>query len=216
MLLKALLTDLPELLYTINLMPGTILLKTKFGFLTLSLFSGLVLILASLIIFLIFYFKKTEEKKYQAILLCVIAAWLPLYINFTYNNLYDLSENFGILKYKNSSKRILRTCAIDNRQNLGGAYCGLFSFVTFTKNNLPAGSEVELLTSPELSAYLNYYLYPNFKIAGEADYLLAYYPGGYYFKNNILYKRQNGADLAVGEYQLLFLKSNNEFILKKQ
>ncbi|MBI2459769.1 MAG: hypothetical protein HYV53_04465 [Parcubacteria group bacterium] len=216
MFLKLLFTDLPELFYTINLTPGILLKVIKFGPLTLSLTSGIFLIFISLIFFLIFYLKKLDEKKCQTILLgLIIMAWLPLYINFTYNNLYDLSENFKTLKFSDSSKRVLRLCNMDSRQNAGGVYCHLFSFFTFIKNNLPAGNEVQLLTSPGLDAYFNYYLYPNYKIVKKADYVLFYYPGGYIYKNNILYKKQDGKDLIIGEYKMLFIKNNAEFILKK-
>jgi len=212
MFLKLLFTDLPELFYTINLIPGI-----NFGTLTLTLISGLFLLLAGLIIFLFFYFKKLGEKKYQTILFSLIAvAWLPLYLNFTYNNLYDLSENLKALKFSDPSKRILRMCDMDNRQNLGGVYCRLSSFFTFIKNNLSAGSEVELLTSPGLDGFFNYYLYPDYKIIDNADYLLFYYPANYIFNNNILYKRQGGKDLIIGKYKMLYAKSDAEFILKKE
>lgn len=217
MLTKFLFADLPELFYTINLTPAIFLGFTKFGPLTLALILGLFLILASSIIFLIFYFKKSDGKKYQiALLSLIVIAWLPLYINFTYNNLYDFSENLKALKYGNSSKKILRICDMDNRQNMGGIYCRLFSFATFVKNNLPAGSEAELLTSPGLDGFLNYYLYPDYKIVDKADYLLFYRPNNYLFKDNILYKRQNGEDIIIGKYKMLSAKSDTEFILKKQ
>lgn len=214
--LKLLFTDLPELFYTINLTPGILLPGIKFGPLTLSLVSGLFLIFASLIFFLIFHFKKLGEKKYQVILFSlIIVAWLPLYINFTYNNLYDLSENLKALKYNNLNKRILRMCDIDNRQNLGGAYCRLFSFFTFIKNHLPAGTEVQLLTAPGREIYFNYYLYPDYKIVDNSNYLLFYSPNNYMFKNNILYKREGKKNLIIGKYEMLFAKSDIEFILKK-
>lgn len=209
MLAKLLFTDLPELFYTINFMPGI-----KVGRLTLTLISGLFLILAGLIAF--YFKKKLSEKTYKAILLgLIVVAWLPLYINFTYNNLYDLSENFKALPYSDSSKRVLRVCNIDNRQDLGGAYCGLFSFMTFIKNRLPAGTEAELLAAPGLDAYFIYYLYPDYKIVDSSDYLLFYRANNYLFKDNTLYKRAGGKNLIIGKYKLLFAKSNLEFILKK-
>lgn len=217
MFLKLLFTNLPELFYTINLTPGILISSIKFNPLSLTLASGLALIFANLIIFLIFYLKKLDEKKYNAILFgLIVIAWLPLYINFTYNNLYDLSENFKVLKFSDSSKRVLRLCNMDNRQNVGGVYCRLFSFFTFIKNNLPAGSEVQLLTSPGLDAYFNYYLYPDYKIVDQADYLLFYYPNSYIYKDSLLYHRQGDKDFVMGKYKILFAKGNGEFILKKQ
>jgi len=217
MLLKLLFTDLPELFYTINLTPPILLQGIKFGPLSITLITGVFLLLAGLIVFLFFHFKKLGEKKFRAILFGLITlAWLPLYLNFTYNNLYDLSENLKALKFSDSSKRVLRLCNMDNRQNVGGVYCRLFSFFTFIKNNLPAGTEVELLTSPGLDGYFNYYLYPNYNIVKQADYILFYYPNSYIYKDNILYHRQGDKDFVMGKYKILFAKSNGEFILKKQ
>ncbi len=217
MLLKLIFTNSPELFYTINMIPGILISGMKVNSLTLVLVSGLALIFAGSIAFLIFYFKNLGENKFQMILLgLIVIAWLPLYINFTYNNIYDLSENLGALKYSNSSKNILRICNIDNRQNLNGIYCRLFSFFTFVKNRLPAGSNVKILVAPGMDAYFNYYLYPNYKIVDQADYILFYHPNNYLFKNNILYKRENNKNIIIGKYEMLSAKSNTEFILKKQ
>jgi hypothetical protein len=218
MLLKLLLTDLPEAFYTINLLPGILMPTKKFGLLTLALIIGAFFIIACLAVFFIFYFRKNlGSKKYYSILLGLIAAvWLPLYLNFSYNNVYDLTENLSWLKYSVSAKRILRTCQMDNRQNLGNIYCRLFSFFTFTKNSLPVGTNVQLLTSPGLDGYFDYFLYPNYKIVNSADYILFYYPNDYIYKDNILYHRQGDKDFVVGKYKILFAKSAAELILKKQ
>ena len=105
---------------------------------------------------------------------------------------------------------------MDNRQNLNGIFCRVSSFTTFIKNNLPAGKEVKLLTSPGLNGYFNYFLYPNYKTADQADYVLFYYAPNYVYKNEHLYKRENGQDLVIGRYDIIAAKSNAEFILKKQ
>ena len=213
MLLKLLFTDVPELFYTINFM-----MEIRLGRLTITMAAGLFLAIAALIIFLLFHFKKIlDEKKYNAVIIgLIVLARLPLYLNFTYNNLYDLLENLKDLEKNVSGRRILRVCRIDGRQNSHGIFCRLFSFATFAKNNLQAGIEVMLIFRPVLDGMLTYYLYPELKINDQADYILLYFPDGYFYKNEILYEKQGNQNLIIGKYKMLNAKSEVEFILKKE
>ncbi|MDP2709023.1 MAG: hypothetical protein Q8O93_03185 [bacterium] len=213
MIFKALFADLPEMMYTINLIPAI-----NLGPFSLTSAAGLLLICSASAAAL-FYFKNnySDEKKFKHIIIgLTAAAFLPLYLNFFYNNIYDLAENLNGLKYSASSKRVLRLCNMDNRQNLNGIYCRLFSFSTFVRNNLPPGQNVRLLAAPELTGFLKYYLYPDYKIADDADYLLIYYPIGYGYEGQTVYKLEAGKKIVIGRYDALFAKSNGELILKKQ
>ncbi|MFH1523129.1 MAG: hypothetical protein ABIE43_04935 [Patescibacteria group bacterium] len=208
----------PELFYTINLIPGII-----YNNYSLTLWLGGISIILLIFVFLIIKKIKLVSIKFNRIIIYLfLLLWSPLFINFFYNNIYDLIENITYSRYSTEGKRIVRLCNIDNRGNTGGLACKMFSFIKFSEKNLERNSKIKLLTgSPFLDAYFRYYLYPNFSLTeddNEAEYLLYYFDPEYSFKDNTLYKKirkdNDVIEVSVGEYTLINSLDLNRFILK--
>jgi len=203
--------DQPEVFYTINIISGII-----YKNISISLILSSVLFLLCLLV--VFRKRKSSfinNNFCRIILFLFLIFWTPLYINFFYNNIYDFIENYQSAKYDIAGKRIIRLCNIDHRQNLNGSACQLLSYINYAKNNLPDKTSVKIISSPSINTYLNYYTFPYFNINDKADYLLFYFPSDYYFKDNIVYKKNKDKDDEVGQYSVVGSLDNNRLILKK-
>ena len=211
--------DQPELFYTINVVPGILYKNIPVTPLlggALALSAVFVLSAKNKIVFIGGHFDKLIFSLF-------IIFWLPLYVNFFYNNFYDAVENMDYSSYSENGKRTVRFCNMDNRGG-GEIACRMFSFIKLAENSLPAKSKVKILTaSPFLNTYFNYYLFPRFSITSdinEADYLLYYFHNGYRYKDNILYKiepdnRGEAREVKIGEYSLIDNMGPRRLILKK-
>ena len=218
-----LLFDQPEIFSTINIIPGI-----AYKNISIALFFGGFLILFCLLFFFLKRKSKIIDKNFNNIIFILfLIFWTPLFVNFFYNNTYDFIENFEYAKYDISGKRILRYCNMDNRQGLSGLSCMMFSFFTFSKNNIPEHSKVKLLASPNTAAYFYYYLYPYFKITkdiNESEYLLYYYSPNFKYTDGKLYQiifnkpgdyRDVKEEVEIGEYSAVANLGPGRLILKK-
>ncbi len=174
--------DQPEAFFTINYIPGFFIEKIP-----LTIMIGTVFVLC----FLFFYFFKTKKKNNFFIFL-ILVFWMPVYAIYFYNNFYDIAENLKIIKRENSVKRILRICNMERYYSNSSAYCRIFSFVDIMGSALPYGTEVKLLTSPYLSPYVQYYLYPYLKFNDNSKYILLYYSNKHYYEDGSVYNLDNG------------------------
>jgi len=208
---KLLFTDQPEAFLTINMIPGILYNSVSFTRVFGAIFVALIL----LMVFLRRKSKSINENFNNIIIVFFAIFWTPLFINFFYNNIYDLSENLQYSKHDISGKRIIRLCNIDHRQNLGGTFCKLFSFITYSKNNLPQKTEVKLITSPSLNPYLHYYLYPYFTFNNNASNVLLYFSPDHYYEDSALYKKNKNDNIEIGQYIVVGNMGPGRLILKK-
>jgi hypothetical protein len=209
-----LLTRIPEVLFTINIIPG-LLYKNIF-------FSWIVGVIFLICVLILFFIKKVKiiNNNFKFIILCLVFIfWLPLYLNFFYNNIYDSMDNLEYGKYDINGKRIIRLCSMDYDQKIGGIYCRIFSFIKFTENTLPSNKTIKILSQPSLENYLQYYFYPYFNLTNsieKADYLVYYYSADFYYKNNVLYaKNADNSEAVVGRYSLLGSRGTQELVLER-
>jgi len=209
-----LLTRIPEVFFTINITPGFLYKNIFFSWIVGATFFICILIL--------FFIKRAKivDNNFKFIILCfILIFWSPLYFNFFYNNIYDFIDNFEYGKYDINGKRIIRLCSMDYDQKIGGIYCRIFSFIKFTEKILPSNKTVKILSQPSLENYLQYYFYPYFNLTGsieKADYLLYYYSGDFYYKDNVLYiKNADNSEAIVGQYSLLSSRGTKELILER-
>jgi hypothetical protein len=150
-----------------------------------------------LVFTLLFIFRRRLNHKYAG-LFVIALFWLPLYANFTYNNIYDLWENADYWALDLGYKLQKRHCDIDRRNFYGNDFCRLPAFARFIKENIPPGHKVDIFSDYSTKVYLRYHIYPEHRLAEPADYLITA-GGPYRYQSGVLY----GWDRAKGEARAL-------------
>jgi hypothetical protein len=160
-----------ESLSTVNIIAGYIVGR----------FSILILIGSFLFLFVIrAYFankkdikKGLEETDSNRILKIFLLFWLIILVGFTIGNYRTFNTNKNYSRYGLEDRQIIRTCSL----TLDGELCRIFSFFSISKENVPMGSKVQVISDPIIKNYIFYYFYPYFELTEnklEAEYILDY------------------------------------------
>lgn len=207
----------PEVFQTINFISGLEYKKIPF-----LLIIGGIFIFSAIIIFLLARKKEgMGENLKNYFLVLLIFFWMPIYINFLYNNFLDFKENIYVYKGDVKERQKIRLCNIDQNQNSGGKWCNIFSFLDSIDKNIPHGSAISVVKNPYFSPYFDYFLYPDYKIISSiarANYIVFYYPQDRFFitTQGVLIKVLNGRETKIGKFKILDILNNpNEIILKR-
>ena len=203
-----LLFDQPEVLSTINIVQGFLYKDVPL----LWIIGGIFIFATFILVILKIKFDILKINFTSIIIFIILIFWLPLLINFFYNNVYDFKENLEMFKHDVSGKRIIRYCNMDRRQGLNGEFCDLMPFIKVIKETIPKNSTVKISSKLGMSPYFYYYdlyaLYNFVHDPRQADYVIFYYSPDYYFKNDILYQAKNdfnnlAEDRKIGKFSII-------------
>jgi hypothetical protein len=177
---------------------------------------GIILIL--LLVFLFLSGKSRFVKKW--LLLILMISWLPMYLNYSYNNLYGFEDNLKMINQPMSAKQQQRYCAVATNIGSQNFFCGLFPFLDYVFATVEPGSFVKWISNTDSDPYVNYQLKTKFNLVRdikEADYLILYYaPDRYVFNQDMLYRiDQSGKSEALGKYMIYGFIDSQLAILQK-
>lgn len=163
----------PELLSSIN----GILSPVTWSY-SLVVIIGIVGVIIGVIYFLISYFKKKKIIISSAVVYFLIILWLPLFLQFFYSNIKEISNNIIVVNRPFMEQLRWRYCQIDVIQNFEGRLCRIPLFVEFVRENVPGNSIVYIAAGAE-KTFLEFQLIEDYALTSEsesADFLLLYHP----------------------------------------
>lgn len=202
----------PEVLSTINFMPGSMLSGHSATF----IFGALFFILA-LVVLIARHYEKLSVSLPTVIMVTALIAWTPLGVQFFLNEVRVLRQSW-LASFSPLNEQIdWRYCHIDKAQRLGGDFCGLRSFVGKLKEYVPAGSSVGMANST-IGPYLMYYLFDSYRVnySEAGEYLIIFHPiEAYFYDGRELFVLKNGEKLSLGSYAAVFAFGSNQAVFKK-
>ncbi len=215
--------DQPEVLNTINMVQGYLYKD----FPVLWIIGGIFILVILAFLILKIRIDILKRNFINIVIFIILIFWCPLFINFFYNNIYDLKENFGLFRQDISSKRIIRYCSMDYHQGLNGEFCDLMPFIRVIKDTIPEGSTIKISSKLGMSPYFYYYdLYNIYNFTHnpfKAEYVVVHYSPDYYYNDNVLYQKMDqfnklssnreignfSIERRTGTYSVIFKKTVN-------
>lgn len=212
--------DQPEVLSTINIIQGYLYKNVPL----LWIIGGIFIFAIFVLVILKIKFDILKRNFTNIIIFIILIFWLPLFINFFYNNVYDVKENLEMFKHDVSGRRIIRYCNMDHRQGLNGEFCDLMPFIKIIKETIPEKSTIKISSKLGMSPYFYYYdlynLYNFVHDPRQANYVIFHYSPDYYFKDSILYQAKSDfnnlvEDREIGKFSIIKRTGTYLVIFKK-
>ncbi len=215
--------DQPEGFSTINIIQGFLYKDIP----VLWIIGGIFILVIFILLILKIKISVLRKNFTNILIFTALIFWSPLFINFFYNNVYDLKENLDLFKQDTMSKRITRYCLADKYQGLNGEFCSLIPFIEIIKETIPKKSTIKIASRVGNSAYFYYYdlhlLYNFTHDPAEADYVIVHYSPDYYYRDCILYQAKHDLNnltedkevgyfsvaKRTGTYSVIFKKADN-------
>lgn len=161
----------PELLSSINGILSPIFLSHS-----LVVEIGLIGVFISSVYYFVLYFKKNKITA-TSIIYCILLLWFPLFIQFFYSNLREVSENLFMIQSPIMQQLRWRYCQIDIVQNFEGRFCKIPIFVELVHRNVPKNSLIYIEAGAEKS-FLEFQLIEEYTLVSKpekANYFLLYH-----------------------------------------
>jgi hypothetical protein len=191
--------------YTINYIYSS----TIFG-ININIIAGLFLLAITL--FLLW------RKKTDSFFWAVVCLSLPFYMLSFYCYTSELFFTKNYLPLNMEDRRMMRLCLIDQKQNMHGYLCGVSHMVDSVRKNVPKNSKIQLTLDSGYNTYFSYFLYPDYVIAGESEYMVVYGSPNYNYdmRTKILFKRDDASKMVpIGKFDVITNMGANNLLLKK-